>query len=95
MDGTGYHCSKGADAPAGAFLVRTMGQHDIIVIGGSAGALPVLKQIVQGLPPDLPAAVFVVLRMSSAAPSHLAEILNAIGTLPATTARDGEPLVVS
>jgi two-component system, chemotaxis family, protein-glutamate methylesterase/glutaminase len=33
-----------------------MSNRDIIVIGGSAGTTPPLKQILSRLPPDLPAA---------------------------------------
>jgi two-component system chemotaxis response regulator CheB len=37
--------------------------HDIIVIGASAGGVDALRQLVAGLPKDLPAAVFVVVNM--------------------------------
>jgi len=65
---------------------------DIVVIGGSAGALPALIQLVKELPADLPAALFVVIHSSPHARSHLAEILSRAGPLPAVGARDGEPV---
>ncbi len=45
-------------------------------------------KLVAGLPPDLPASIFVVQHMSPEAPSVLAEILASRGPLPATTAED-------
>jgi len=66
---------------------------DIIVIGGSAGAIPVLTQIVGALPADLPAAVFVVIHSSPHFESQLAAILSRAGPLPAREARDGEPVL--
>jgi two-component system chemotaxis response regulator CheB len=51
-----------------------------------------LKTLVAGLPPDLEAAVAVVLHVSPDAPSHLPHILSRAGPLRATHAVDGEPL---
>lgn len=66
--------------------------HDLIVIGGSAGAVEALSLLVAGLPPDLPAAVCVVVHQPAFAPSRLPEILDRAGPLPAVAARDGAPL---
>ena len=67
-------------------------RRDIVVIGGSAGALEPLKQIVTDLPADLPAAVVVVLHLSATARSALAPILNRAGGLQAVTPRNGDPI---
>jgi two-component system chemotaxis response regulator CheB len=68
---------------------------DIVVIGGSAGALSVLQRIVRDLPENFPAAVFVVLHMSPDAPSHLAEIVNRGGPLVAAFAKNEEKIAAS
>lgn len=70
-----------------------MPNHDIIVLGASAGGVEALSAVVAGLPHDLPAAVFVVLHLPPAAPSVLANILQRAGSLPASSARDGEPIL--
>src|SRR2546430_604693 len=63
---------------------------DIVVIGGSAGALSVLTQLVSALPADLPAALFVVIHIAPLATSHLGAILTRAGPLPAAVPLDGE-----
>lgn len=67
--------------------------HDIIVVGASAGGVEALAQMVQGLPRDLPASVFVVLHVSPHGTSLLPQILSRQETLPAHHARNGEPIV--
>ncbi len=67
-------------------------KHDIIVIGGSAGAIAPLVQLVQSFPPDLPAAVFIVVHSSPKLPSFLPEILQHSGSLPVVHASDGIPI---
>ena len=66
-----------------------MQPRDIIVIGGSAGALAPLSTIVRGLPARLPAAIFVVIHTAPDHPGMLARILSRAGSLPAVTADDG------
>jgi two-component system chemotaxis response regulator CheB len=66
--------------------------HDLIVIGGSAGAVDALAELVAGLPADLPAAVCVVVHQPAYAPSRLPEILSRAGALPVVRAEDGTPL---
>jgi two-component system, chemotaxis family, protein-glutamate methylesterase/glutaminase len=67
-------------------------RRDIIVIGGSAGALEAIPQLVRGLPEDLAAAVFVVIHTTPRADSRLASILTKAGSLPAVVAEDEEPI---
>jgi two-component system chemotaxis response regulator CheB len=68
-----------------------IGAHrDIVVIGASAGGLGALRELVAGLPPDLPAAVFVVLHSSAEHASKLGEMLSRWGPLPAQTALHGD-----
>src|SRR4051794_3126755 len=56
----------------------------IVVVGGSAGAIPILQNIVRSLSPDIPAAMFVVVHLSPDSQSFLADILQ----------REGGPTVV-
>jgi two-component system chemotaxis response regulator CheB len=63
---------------------------DLIVIGGSAGALPALQQILPALPADFPAAILIVVHQAQSPPGKLPELLG--GPLPAAHAADGEPI---
>lgn len=56
---------------------------DVVVVGGSAGALEPLKQLAADLPHDPPAAVVVCLHLSATSRSALAAILNCVGGMPA------------
>ena len=67
-------------------------RRDIVVIGGSAGALDPLKQIIGDLPPGLSAAVVIVLHMAATAKSSLSVILNREAGLETVIPRDGDPL---
>jgi two-component system, chemotaxis family, protein-glutamate methylesterase/glutaminase len=64
-------------------------RRDIIVIGGSAGGIQPLKEILAALPRDLPASVFVVLHMMPHGESHLRAVLGATSMLPVRNADDG------
>ena len=44
---------------------RRVAERDIVVIGGSAGGLPALIEVLTPLPPDVPAAIFVVLHTAA------------------------------
>lgn len=66
-------------------------RRDVIVVGGSAGGLQPLRQVLADLPPDLAAAVFVVLHLGAA--SRLAEVLARGSVLPVRSAISGEAIV--
>jgi two-component system, chemotaxis family, protein-glutamate methylesterase/glutaminase len=67
--------------------------HDIVVVGASAGGVETLASLVRPLPPDFPAALFIVLHIPPDSTSHLPRILMHKGSLPAAHAVDGEPIV--
>jgi two-component system chemotaxis response regulator CheB len=64
---------------------------DIIVVGASTGGIDALVQMARGLPPALPASIFVVCHFPAGGRSVLPEILSRAGPLLATHAADGEP----
>lgn len=72
-----------------------MAYRDIVVIGGSAGSLPVLQAILPPLPWDFPATVFVVLHTSEDSPGLIPEILNRSSKLPVLYAVDKAPILPS
>jgi two-component system chemotaxis response regulator CheB len=65
---------------------------DMIVIGGSAGGVAALQEVVARLPRELPAAVLIVVHVPAWYPSALPRILSRAGPLPASHARDGEEI---
>lgn len=67
-----------------------MPNKDVVVVGGSAGGLEALREILSELPENLPASLFVVLHSAPESPGLLAEILNRAGPLPVAYAVDGE-----
>jgi two-component system chemotaxis response regulator CheB len=70
-----------------------MPERDIIVIGASAGGVETLVTLVQHIPRNIPAAIFVVLHIPADSPSVLPEILGRAGSLKVTQAKDGEEIV--
>jgi two-component system chemotaxis response regulator CheB len=60
-----------------------------IFIGGSAGGVEALKDVVRELPETLPVPIFVVLHVAPYVASFLPEILAKVGRLPAIHPKDG------
>lgn len=69
-----------------------MEPRDVVVVGGSAGGLVPMQQLVAALPADLPGSVAVTMHVSEQARSRLPQILSRSGPLPAVHAVTGEPL---
>jgi two-component system chemotaxis response regulator CheB len=65
--------------------------HDVIVLGASAGGVEALVKVVRGLPPGLPASLFVVCHFPPGGRSVLPELLSRSGQLLARHAQEGEP----
>lgn len=60
-----------------------MAEHKIIVIGASAGGVEATVQLVECLPADFPASLFVALHFPAYSTSLLPQILSRAGALPA------------
>jgi hypothetical protein len=75
--------AEGADASA---------RRDIVVIGGSAGAIESVSEIVRGLPADFPAAIFLVVHFPGSVTSALPRILNRAGVLRAVHPENEDPI---
>lgn len=65
-------------------------QCDVIVVGGSSGAIDALIQLLPALPPTLSAAVLIVLHLPRDRRSLLAEIFRQRCVLPVQEAQDKE-----
>jgi two-component system chemotaxis response regulator CheB len=66
-----------------------MTHRDIIVIGGSSGSTVPLRTILNALPKDLPAAVFIVVHIPARSLGLLASVTAAAAHLPVHPAADG------
>ena len=80
---------KGGRGQYGAGFHSPAVSRDIVVIGASAGGVEALQAVVQGLPCDIRASVFVVLHLARRGPCALAAILDRAGPLAAIPAEDG------
>lgn len=69
-----------------------MAKHDIITIGASAGGVEAILELTPQLPADLPAALFVVIHISSQSDHVLPRLLDRRSNLRAASAVDGEPV---
>src|SRR5215472_13638282 len=69
-----------------------MEPRDVVVVGGSAGSLTPLREMVRELPADLPGSVLVTMHVGPQARSRLPWLLARSGPLPAAHAETGESL---
>lgn len=69
-----------------------MPNRDILVLGASAGGVHALSEVVEALPADLQAAVFVVTHIAPHGASAMPAILSRAGRLPAVHPQDGEKI---
>jgi two-component system, chemotaxis family, protein-glutamate methylesterase/glutaminase len=79
-----------ASEPAEARSGQQVVQREVVAIGASAGGVEALRQLVAGLPRELPAAVLVVMHVLPTGKSMLPAILQRAGALPCSGARHGE-----
>jgi two-component system, chemotaxis family, protein-glutamate methylesterase/glutaminase len=71
---------------------RALPGHDIVVIGGSAGAGEALLDLVKQLPRGFPAAIFVAYHLPPGGESYMHRVLAAARTLDVKLADDSEPI---
>src|ERR1044071_3567737 len=69
-----------------------MANRDIVVVGGSAGAIEALTKLVEKLPKDFPAAVFVTVHFPLQGISVLPRILSRAGPLTASAFESDAPI---
>jgi two-component system chemotaxis response regulator CheB len=65
---------------------------EIVVIGGSAGSLEPLMQVIAALPADFTTPIAIVIHLLPTQPSHLASVLGRHTTRRVCEAEDKEPL---
>lgn len=68
-------------------------RRDIIVLGGSAGAVEALREILARIRPTIEAALFVVCHTAPAGTGRLHEVLRGSTSLPVDFATEGAPIV--
>lgn len=62
--------------------------HDLIVIGGSIGAVPALKALLPEVATDIPAAIFLAIHTAAKGPGLVSTVLSAAGRLPVSLAME-------
>lgn len=66
-----------------------MANRDLIVVGASAGGIEALQQVLQGTPPEIPAAIMIVLHMPPSGGRALRRILGRATEMPVVVAEEG------
>jgi two-component system, chemotaxis family, protein-glutamate methylesterase/glutaminase len=64
----------------------------VVVIGASAGGLEAIKKLIQSLPSDFSAPIFIVWHMSPDIQGIIPRVLNNLNAIYAANAYDGEPI---
>lgn len=67
--------------------------YKMLVIGLSAGGMPLVKRLLAALPKEYSLAVAIVAHLPQGYESNLAQLLDAVTDLPVTMARDKQPIV--
>jgi two-component system, chemotaxis family, protein-glutamate methylesterase/glutaminase len=67
-------------------------RRDVVVIGGSAGSIEALLQLLGALPAQLPAAIGIVLHRSPHYVSKLTQVFQRCSRLPIVEPAHGEPI---
>lgn len=67
-----------------------MAQRDIVVVGGSAGSIGPLKEILRALPADFPGSILIVIHVAEDSPGSLAGTLSRWCSLPISYPADLE-----
>jgi two-component system chemotaxis response regulator CheB len=67
--------------------------YKMLVIGLSAGGMPLVKQLLAALPGDYSLAVVIIAHLPQGYESNLAQMLATVTDLPVTMARDKEPII--
>jgi two-component system chemotaxis response regulator CheB len=73
--------------------VYGMAEPGVVVVGGSAGGVEALVELVRHLPADLPVPVLVTVHIGGNARSRLPDVVDRASALPARHAHHGEPLL--
>lgn len=67
-------------------------RRDVVVVGASAGGVEALRELMRGLPGDLPAAMLIVTHMAPGGRSALAQILQRVARMEVAVADDMAPV---
>jgi two-component system, chemotaxis family, protein-glutamate methylesterase/glutaminase len=73
-------------------IPSTTASTSLIVIGGSAGALESLKEVLAALPAGLPASILVTIHTTASGGNYVPQILSRVTRLPVSVAIDGEAI---
>lgn len=67
--------------------------YKMLVIGFSAGGMPLIKQLLAALPREYPLAIAIVAHLPQGHESNLALMLNSVTELTVSMARDKQPII--